>query len=64
MGNVCIGGAFEVSTTGILVCMYVCMYVVIPYSKLHDNFSKMQTHTCPRMPCIILVIFSTVIVTR
>ena len=48
-------------SVGIYVCMYVCMYirVVIPYyihsnSKLHDNFSKMQT-------LVILVTLSLII---
>ena len=46
---------------GISVCMYVCMHVCMygghsvlhSNSILHDNFGKMQTHACPRMPCII-----------
>ena len=42
------------------VCIYVCMYgghfVLRSNSKLHENFSKMQTHTRPRIPRIMLVI--------
>ena len=43
------------------VYMYVCMYgghsVLRSNSKLHDNFSKMQTHARPRIPRIILVYY-------
>ena len=51
---------WTVSIAFLYVCMYVCMYgghsVLHSNSKLHENFGKMETHTRPRMPCIILVL--------
>ena len=40
MGNVCIGGAFEVSTTGIQVTL--CMYCVAKGTAVNNSTSKVS----------------------